>query len=548
HRGRSGVMVDIPVDGLVRADGSPATGNIQMALTPVDVSDAEEVRSFPGRFEGLLPDGEDALLLSLGTAEYAFEQEGEPLQLAPGKTAEVEIPIYTDGAIVGDQIPLWSMNETTGAWVHEGLGTVRESTSSPSGLVLAGRVSHFSWWNCDHFDEDPDDAEGLCYKWECFNGLCNKVKVFCWVEGAIHGDLDKRAALSPPVFSARKFFPQEGGNVILPGGRTVTLRGTSLQGNVLLRSDTTFVAVPGGSSSFELTLDTAVVYDVNKFTLPVDTMATMETSTDVHIYEMDAVAGQVFGYSARRVSGGSFSGTMIVRSEDGTEIATNSMNNQIRLVRIPEDGTYSFVATAASASNSTYRFIVQPVYGSVPVNSNTEVAIPDGQFRLFQFEVQQEQTLNLGVYADGGLIRSDLIAYNTALQSIATHAIAPDTEPFEVVPGTHYIVVRPRQNLTDPVRFGLSVVTPDSPTLLTFNSAGMADISTALNYHGQYRYYEFDATEGDGFELGVFRPDGVGVENMHFRLVAPDVGQLPSIIPHQGWDDRIVTGWSMQLP
>lgn len=58
---------------------------------------------------------------------------------------------YQDGSAIaiGDTIPLWSLNEDTGIWLQEGVGTVVASTESPTGLAMNATVGHFSWWNCD---------------------------------------------------------------------------------------------------------------------------------------------------------------------------------------------------------------------------------------------------------------------------------------------------------------------------------------------------------------------------------------------------------------
>ncbi|RXJ72822.1 hypothetical protein CS022_13265 [Veronia nyctiphanis] len=91
----------------------------------------------------------------MGTVEFHFTANGEEIDLAPGATADVTIPIYTatypDGSNIniGDSVPLWSLNEDTGIWTQEGNGTVIASSDSPTALAFEATVSHFSWWNCD---------------------------------------------------------------------------------------------------------------------------------------------------------------------------------------------------------------------------------------------------------------------------------------------------------------------------------------------------------------------------------------------------------------
>ena len=153
--GRAGAVIDLPAGALVdAATGAAVGGAVDIAMTPIDVS-GDELRSFPGEFVGIDAAGQRQSIASYGTTEFVLTQGGRRLQLAPGRTATIELPIFTpyhDPAtpvVVGDVIPLWSLDETTGIWKQEGTGTVVASTDSPTGLALRATVGHFSWWNCD---------------------------------------------------------------------------------------------------------------------------------------------------------------------------------------------------------------------------------------------------------------------------------------------------------------------------------------------------------------------------------------------------------------
>jgi hypothetical protein len=155
--GKDGVRAEFPAGSLVNAAGQVVSGAVQVQMTPVNV--LSQTAAFPGRFAGT-PAGAAAgaapvAIVSFGTAEFVPTQGGQKLQVAPGKTVTIEIPMYadrnTDGSAVqlGQVIPLWSLNEATGVWLQEGTGTVVASPSSPTGLALRAAVSHFTWWNCD---------------------------------------------------------------------------------------------------------------------------------------------------------------------------------------------------------------------------------------------------------------------------------------------------------------------------------------------------------------------------------------------------------------
>lgn len=154
--GEAGAKISIPSNAFVDRAGNPITGAVDAYLTPVDVSDAEAKRAFPGRYDGIDAGGTDTPILSLGCVDFTFEQNGMDLDLAPGAKATIEIPIFVlkdaDGNDIaaGQKVPLWSLDEINGGWTQEGVGTVVASADSRSGWALRGDVGHFSWWNADY--------------------------------------------------------------------------------------------------------------------------------------------------------------------------------------------------------------------------------------------------------------------------------------------------------------------------------------------------------------------------------------------------------------
>ena len=155
--GTDGAKVSVSPSMFVDQQGNAITDNIEVTITPVDVSTPVGIAAFPGEFAGIAEQGQAAPtpIISYGTVEYKFTKNGEEIQLAPGEQAEIEIPIYVtehqngSAIVIGNEIPLWSLNEDTGIWLQEGTGTVVASSESPTNLALSATVSHFSWWNCD---------------------------------------------------------------------------------------------------------------------------------------------------------------------------------------------------------------------------------------------------------------------------------------------------------------------------------------------------------------------------------------------------------------
>lgn len=204
--GPSGAQVVFPAGGLVRADGSPATGAVDVAITPVDVAHA--IDAFPGPFAGVEADGETTPIASFGVMEVALSQGGQPLQVAPGRSATLEIPIYTGGATLGQTIPLWSLDEVSGTWVQEGTGTVVAAAGSPTGLALRGTVAHLSWWNIDNPFE-PFVIHVLCLT-EATPAPVPATD-YCFVEASQEGEaaprVSSRQLLRPGQRTALKILP-----------------------------------------------------------------------------------------------------------------------------------------------------------------------------------------------------------------------------------------------------------------------------------------------------------------------------------------------------
>jgi PKD domain len=158
--GKDNAKLEIPANGLETGNGTPVTGNVEVNITPLDVSDPAVMAAMPGRLEGTQTDGSGVGIVSLGMTDFSLTQNGQDLNLKPGSSAKVRIPLYSDTdekgnlLVLGDTIPLWSMSETTGEWVQEGIGTVVDTGNGIK--ALEAMVTHFSLWNADHIiDSSP---------------------------------------------------------------------------------------------------------------------------------------------------------------------------------------------------------------------------------------------------------------------------------------------------------------------------------------------------------------------------------------------------------
>ncbi len=141
----SPASVSLPANGLVRADGTPATGNVTVALTPVDP--ALDVNSMPGEYRVATSPTTTGLMESWGAINVTLQDEaGERLNLGAGKTATIRIPVATRNPVIPATIPLFYFNEEIGLWEEEGSATLAGTAPDQ---YYEGTVTHFSYWNAD---------------------------------------------------------------------------------------------------------------------------------------------------------------------------------------------------------------------------------------------------------------------------------------------------------------------------------------------------------------------------------------------------------------
>ena len=159
-RGRHGVRVVFPPAALVDASGATVSGAVTLAMTAADAT-TPALGGFPGALEVLAEDGARANFVAFGLAEFRPTQRGRPLNLATGRTARIELPLFAtlrpDGTAIaaGDRLQLLSLDPVTGLWHAETEGRVILSAQAPSGLALSATVAHFSTYAASLFPYQP---------------------------------------------------------------------------------------------------------------------------------------------------------------------------------------------------------------------------------------------------------------------------------------------------------------------------------------------------------------------------------------------------------
>jgi len=142
----STARVEIPANGLVRADGSQPSGNIHADVTPINP--ALDIDSMPG--DMLTRNGNNQLvpIESYGAIIADFkDSSGNKLNLAAGNSATIRIPVGSRNDNPPNTIPLYYFDETQAIWVQEGTATL-------NGNYYEGTVTHFSTWNADYLFEN----------------------------------------------------------------------------------------------------------------------------------------------------------------------------------------------------------------------------------------------------------------------------------------------------------------------------------------------------------------------------------------------------------
>ena len=92
-------QISLPANAFIDAEGNPVTGDIDLAMTPIDIRQIGA--AFPGGGQALTADGEVVALVTTGMIDFDFSQNGQPLQLAPGTAADIEMDLVSNIGEIG---------------------------------------------------------------------------------------------------------------------------------------------------------------------------------------------------------------------------------------------------------------------------------------------------------------------------------------------------------------------------------------------------------------------------------------------------------------
>lgn len=138
----SSAQVELPAAGFVNAAGAAVSGTVSVEMTPIDPG--VNPLNMPGNYRA---QGEATPIESFGALQVELrDASGALLNLAPGKTATIRIPVPEGATSAPLSIPLYYFKESTGLWVRE--GTAKLAGNVPQ-QYYEGQVSHFTTWNAD---------------------------------------------------------------------------------------------------------------------------------------------------------------------------------------------------------------------------------------------------------------------------------------------------------------------------------------------------------------------------------------------------------------
>lgn len=140
----SQARVTLLPNSVQRADGSIPTGNVSVSLTAINPS--VDTSIMPGDFTTLQA-GRPVPIESFGAINVQLKDaSGAPVNLKPGQTAVIRIPVSTRSSDIPTTIPLYFYDNTTGHWKEEGMAAL---VGTGANSYYEGTVSHFSTWNAD---------------------------------------------------------------------------------------------------------------------------------------------------------------------------------------------------------------------------------------------------------------------------------------------------------------------------------------------------------------------------------------------------------------
>jgi len=343
--------VTFPADAFAKTDGTPYSGTVTVEAAYLDPNELSTADRMPGDLRATTLAGDSRLLVTYGMVSVElFDDAGNRLELADGKTATISLPVAGEAANTAPQsIPLWYFDEATAQWIEEGNATLQNGN-------YVGEVSHFTFWNCDIPTEyirlcgtvvfegvDSTTAANLLLIIESTNwgngyGFTDQNGQFCGIVPAnetltfnVQGDCNQPtySVTIGPYASDTDLgtiivpLPQ---NLLTTVSGTASCNGTPLTSGAvrIYRGGTqvtaTTVQADGSFSTSFISCDTAdiTVRVINYSTLEESDDVTFSYSNTIQTGDIEACSQALTNYFELIINGTTQLGDSIVLSRDGT--------------------------------------------------------------------------------------------------------------------------------------------------------------------------------------------------------------------------------------
>lgn len=140
---------------LMDENNTPLTGNLTTKLVYFSDGTDASINSFPGGLSATTDQGDKFfstagfVSLEISNASGSVKKFSQPIQINIGINPNTNLPDGLTKVKVGDSIPVWSYEVSTGSWSSELQSTVQDGGSGK--LVITLDVNHLSYWNLDWF-------------------------------------------------------------------------------------------------------------------------------------------------------------------------------------------------------------------------------------------------------------------------------------------------------------------------------------------------------------------------------------------------------------
>lgn len=169
----SGAKVNFPANAIKELDGTPYTGQVNVAINHINPDDENFSLIIPGGdLRAYTAEGENAQLYSYGMLNVELRDgAGNYLQLVDGKKATLTVPVPSKTNVASPPtIPLWYFDENKGVWIEEGRAKLENN-------VYTGTVTHFTPWNISKPFQKADVEGKLA---DCDGKLIGNTRIWMW--------------------------------------------------------------------------------------------------------------------------------------------------------------------------------------------------------------------------------------------------------------------------------------------------------------------------------------------------------------------------------